>query len=124
MDNIYIVMLMLILHWIGDFLFQTRQMADNKSSSLYWLTSHVLWYCVAFTPMFFIIGEGTAYIEFMVLLFSTHWITDLITSKITTLCWKKQKIKLFFTVIGFDQLIHALTLLYLYKIFVEPFVFI
>lgn len=122
--EMYILMLIFILHWIGDFIFQTRQMADNKSSSIYWLTSHVLWYCMAFTPFFFIIGEGVAYIEFMAILFGTHWVTDFITSKVTTWCWKKKKIKLFFTVIGFDQLIHAITLIWIYKFFIEPFVFI
>lgn len=124
MNTINILTLLFILHFIGDFLFQTRQMANNKSKSLYWLTSHVLYYCSAFMPIFLLIGIETQYIEFMFVLFTTHWLTDFFTSKLTTYCWEKRKIKMFFVVIGFDQMIHVITLLYIYKYLIRPYVFI
>ena len=124
MDIITLLIGMFTLHFIGDFVFQTRKMADNKSKSIYYLTSHVLWYCIAFMPTFLLIGGNVAYVEFMVVLFTTHWITDFITSKITTYFWKKKQIKSFFTTIGFDQLIHIITLLLMFKYFIHPIVFI
>lgn len=124
MDITYLLMGLFSLHFIGDFVFQTRQMAEIKSKSVFWLSLHVLWYCFAFFPVAFGIGFDTPYVEFMFLLFTTHWLTDFITSKITTYFWKKKKIKAFFTTIGFDQLIHIATLLLLFKYFIQPFVFI
>lgn len=35
-----------LTHYIADFLCQTREMANNKSSSVYWLTLHVLTYSI------------------------------------------------------------------------------
>jgi hypothetical protein len=124
MDTITLLIGMFTLHFIGDFVFQSKIMANNKSKSIYYLTSHVLCYCAAFIPIFLLIGGNTAYVEFMVVLFTTHWITDFITSKITSYFWKKKQIKAFFTTIGLDQLIHTVTLLFLYKYLVEPLVFI
>ena len=124
MDIFYLLIGMFTLHFIGDFLFQTREMANKKSKSIYYLTLHVLWYSVAYIPTGLLIGYDTPYIEFLVLLSITHWITDFITSKCTSYFWEKKQIKAFFTTIGFDQLIHTITLLLLFKYFIHPIVFI
>ena len=120
MDIITLLIGMFTLHFVGDFVFQTRKMADNKSKSIYYLTSHVFWYCFAFMPTFLLIGIGIQYLEFIGVLFATHWVTDFITSNF----WKKKQIKLFFTTIGFVQLIHTITLLLIFKYFIYPIVFI
>jgi len=124
MDITNLLIMFFSLHFVGDFVFQTRQMAENKSKSIYWLTSHVLWYCVAFMPIAFLIGLETQYIEFQFVLFTTHWLTDFFTSKLTSYFWKKRKVKAFFMVIGFDQLIHIITLLLIFKYLIHPYVFI
>ena len=115
MENDYTVLLiiMFIMHWVGDFVFQTRKIADNKSKSIKYLTQHVFLYMCTFTPMVFAIGFGTEFLWFIFLLFSTHWITDFITSKFTRYFWRKKNIRAFFTTVGFDQLIHAVTLFWL-----------
>jgi len=124
MDIITLLIGMFTLHFIGDFIFQTRKMADNKSKSIFYLTLHVFWYSAAFMPTFLLIGIGVPYLKFIGVLFTTHWITDFITSKITSYFWKKKRIKAFFNIIGFDQLIHIVTLLLIFKYFIHPIVFI
>jgi hypothetical protein len=124
MDTLNVLILIFALHFIGDFIFQTREMAENKSKSIYWLTYHVFNYCLPFVPIAFLIGFDVQYIEFLFVLFITHWLTDFFTSKATSYFWKNKKEKLFFSMIGFDQLIHTITLIEIYKYFIHPFVFI
>lgn len=118
METIGHLIFIFFLHWFGDFVLQSRNVAEKKSKSIKHLTIHVFFYVTAFSPMVFSIGFGLNFIYFILLLFSTHWITDFITSKITTYFWGKKNIKAFFTTIGFDQFLHAVQLLILYYIFV------
>jgi uncharacterized membrane protein YedE/YeeE len=114
------VILILFIHFVADFLLQSREMATNKSKSLYWLSAHVIVYSVitgigwsifinppsfGFDPFLFIVG----------LTFITHWVTDFCTSKLTTYFYTKEKYFEFFGVIGLDQLIHTITLLLTYQ---------
>jgi len=112
-----LLIIIMMFHFIGDFLLQSRKMADNKSKSIKWLTLHVLSYCLPFLPL---INGGLSMnlLWFFLLLFSTHWITDFITSKLTSYFYKQQKIKNFFIVVGFDQFIHTTTLLILTNKFI------
>ena len=108
-----LLIIIFFLHFIADFGLQTRKMAENKSHSIKYLTLHVLTYCIPFLILIVGFGWTTDFLWFMLWLFGTHWITDFITSKITAYFWKKKKIKDFFLMIGFDQFIHAVTLLIL-----------
>lgn len=99
------ILTLLFLHWFADFVCQTREMANNKSKSVKWLSIHVLVY----SAFFIIISPMYALINGIL-----HWITDFTTSKITSHYWKEQKIKAFFTTIGFDQFIHAASLFLTY----------
>jgi hypothetical protein len=99
-------------------------MATNKSSSLYWLTVHVLTYTSVTMIGWFILFAytlpymGERFSELIVqsagLTFITHWVTDFITSRITSNLYKKEKYFEFFAVIGLDQFVHATTLLLTY----------
>jgi hypothetical protein len=103
----------LFVHYVGDFLLQSRKMADNKSKSLKWLSLHVLTYTfnlLIFTSVFvFDFGIGVLY--WIALNGVLHWITDFFTSKLTTHYYKKEDWKSFFSVVGFDQFVHGATLL-------------
>lgn len=111
--EVILLILVFFLHLIGDFVLQTRKMAENKSKSIKYLTYHVLSYCIPFLILFFGFVDKIEYLYFIFLLFTTHWITDFITSKITTHYWQHKKIHAFFLTIGFDQFIHAATLIIL-----------
>lgn len=113
---------MLVVHWFADFVMQTRAMANNKSKSLYYLTLHVLVYTIStmilwtvFMPLFFGIECSTNTILLaMGLIFLTHWPTDKITSNITKYFYAKGNEKMFFTTIGFDQVLHFLQLFWIF----------
>jgi hypothetical protein len=119
---IWIVIYLMFVHWFSDFVLQTRHMANRKSESNYYLTMHVIFYTVS-TIFFWMIGfllfniEYTFFTMFLAFLitFVTHWVTDYITSRINSRLYKNEKIKSFFTMIGFDQWIHTVTLLLTYQ---------
>jgi hypothetical protein len=109
--------LLFTLHFIGDFMLQTHKQAINKSTSIKYLTYHVLTYCIPFL-VFLTGGLSLNMLWFFLLLFGTHWVTDFVTSKITSYFWQKKDMHNFFVIIGFDQLIHILTLMYLLDTFI------
>ena len=119
--SLFIVISILIIHWFADFILQTDEQAKNKSHSLEALTKHVLSYTIpwmvfclfAFKPD--PAGPILA-IQFIIVTFSCHWVTDFFTSKINSKLWKDGKVHLFFVSIGFDQLLHFVQLLLTYQL--------
>jgi hypothetical protein len=127
--EIWMILFIMLGHWIADFVGQTDQMARNKSISIWWLTNHVGAYTSVMTIWisFLIIGRSLfgdvmlpdifLLVPVVILIFITHWVTDFITSKITTKLWERGKMHNFFVVIGFDQWLHLVQLLIIYKVF-------
>lgn len=101
MIELSMLLTIIVLHFISDFVLQTEQMALNKSSSNYWLGLH----CVIYGIPFLILGWKYALINAI-----AHFIIDYITSRITKYLWNKEKVHEFFVVIGFDQMLHMITL--------------
>ncbi len=110
------IILIGLIHFVSDFLCQTREMATNKSKSLYWLTLHVFVYTTitAFAWSYFTTDIKTLGFVWLAT-FISHWVTDFITSKGTTYFYQKENMFGFFGVVGFDQLIHSSTLLITYN---------
>lgn len=107
-------------HYVADFLCQTRQMANNKGKSIYWLTMHVLTYATIVTLGWIAFTfDPIILLKVWLTTFVTHWLTDFITSKFTTYFYTKNNMFGFFGVIGFDQLIHSTTLLLTYNYFIH-----
>ncbi len=99
----------LFAHWLGDFLFQTRRIAHEKSKNLFWLTIHILIYSISlFIISSVIFQEMQLILKFVGLNALFHWITDFITSKLTSRYRSNERV--FFLLLGFDQLIHHFTL--------------
>jgi len=96
------VCFLLFVHWVADFVFQSDTMAQRKSYSKKSLTFHVLVYSI-----FFIIF-GLVYAVINGLL---HWIIDFFTSKASSYLYKQNRIHDFFVVVGFDQFLHACSLI-------------
>ena len=106
------------LHFIGDFMLQTHKQATNKSKSIKYLTYHVLTYCLPFFALIALGGLSYNMLYFFLLLFGTHWLTDFFSSKATSYFYRKQDWHNFFVIVGFDQLVHIITLMYLTDIFI------
>lgn len=105
----------LVLHWLADFVCQSDKMAINKSSSIKWLSIHVLSYSlIMFLGLIFCVPFETN-ISFLIVNFVMHFITDLNTSRLNAWLYKKSR-HWFFVGIGFDQLIHMITLFYFYNV--------
>lgn len=94
---------LLLAHFVGDFLFQPRWMADNKSKSWIVLALHGVFYC---TPFLFWNPVGWVGLQAVL-----HIGVDAVTSRITYRLYQAGEIRWFFAVIGADQLIHQTCLL-------------
>ena len=117
--------ILIVLHFIADFVCQSDKMAINKSKSNYWLTVHVITYSF----VLLILG-GTLYNTYTGIWFNEavgwyvivnailHWITDYFTSRLNSYLWKKEMRHWFFVGIGFDQVIHYGCLLYTYDLII------
>ena len=109
----YIIIILLFLHFVGDFIFQSDKIAINKSESIKLLTLHcyvymsLFYFCFTWSKMFY---NGTI---FLLLIFISHFIIDFITSRITKKFFNEGKRYKFFITIGFDQFLHLSILLIL-----------
>lgn len=102
-----ISLILLINHFVADFLFQNDWMAVNKSKRWDALFLHCFIYAFSF------IWLGW---KFVLITFVLHFITDAITSRITRrLYYPVFHRHWFFAVIGLDQLIHYICLAYTIK---------
>jgi hypothetical protein len=100
------VIVILVMHFLADFVCQNDWMAVNKSKRFDALLAHV---CIYAAP-FMVFGW-----RFSLITFLTHIITDAITSRCTSYLWQQNQRHWFFVVIGLDQLIHTVTLLLTYQ---------
>lgn len=94
------------MHFVADFLFQTNDMALNKSHSMKWLGIHALVYSL---PFIFFFGILYAVVNGIL-----HFAVDGISSKMTANAWQAGDMRSFFNIIGFDQAIHLTILLLTY----------
>jgi len=101
----------LFAHFVGDFPLQSDAMAKGKSSSFRWLALHALTYSITVALMLSLVmdpltahmiafGNGAA-----------HFVIDAVTSRLSKRQFDLGNIHNAFTVIGFDQFLHASILL-------------
>lgn len=125
-----VIIILLIAHWLGDFVMQKEEWARGKHNSFTDLISHTLHYALTMYVIllvFHLFKYGNE-IQFISLLYFwfitlvTHTIVDFFTSKIThkyssKMEWYFSKKTLgFFPTIGLDQTIHYIILFYTYQI--------
>lgn len=101
---------LLATHWVGDFILQTNFQASNKSKRLDALSLHVATYTVTLFAAAIILFGITAAVIFAAINGALHFVTDYITSRVSSKLWAEQNLHHFFVMIGFDQLIHQATL--------------
>ena len=104
---------LLAVHWLGDFVLQSHWMSVNKSKRLDALAIHVAAYTTTLlvgSALLFGVHEIGSLALFVGVNGTLHFATDFVTSRITSRLWHQQREHLFFVVVGFDQLIHQVTL--------------
>jgi len=124
MIEIFIALSVLfVLHFVGDFICQSDRMAKGKSASWKILLEHVMTYYLVI-GVGFILFKWAFYPDmgsltvFLLVNLVAHFVTDFFTSKWTTKLYLQDKRHWFFVVIGLDQLMHILTLMWTYKLLV------
>lgn len=126
--NIWIVLIILAIHWFADFVMQTDMQAKNKSTDNEYLLEHTLTYCSIWMIASSAVVLASFYngnlnmqlilnlFFFTCITFVLHTITDYITSRINSKLWAEGKTHEFFVSIGFDQLLHFTQLLLTYQL--------
>lgn len=105
-----LILLIVIAHYVADWLCQTREMAEGKSSSWYWLNLHGGVYTCA---LLIAIETQVSYDKALPWAFlngAAHWITDALTSRLNAWSWKTGHKGGFWNGVGGDQCLHYLTL--------------
>lgn len=101
----------LAVHYVGDFLLQTRWMALGKGKSALPLTVHVGVYTTTlFVGCLWWFESVWLAMVYAGLNGMVHWCVDFVTSRCTTYAHAWGWNRVFFNVIGFDQLLHQLAL--------------
>lgn len=101
---------MVWLHFVADFILQSDKVAGAKSSNNRILFFHVLLYSFPFLPFaVWYLGPING-MWFILINLAAHFVTDYITSRMTSKLYKAGERHWFFVVIGADQAIHMSTL--------------
>ena len=120
LPQIWQLVALLAVHWVADFLCQTRWMAENKSKRIDALSAHVATYSLVLAmSAVLLFGPGRNVLWFILANAALHFATDFVTSRLTTKLWQNKNVFGFFAVIGFDQLLHQIALAATLVIFIE-----
>lgn len=119
--NIFI--LIIVTHWIADFIFQSESWATNKSKSNSALLKHTFTYSwIWLIAVFVFTGDAKHSLLFAAVTFALHTATDYVTSRIVS---KRFSDGIYgtpipnvgaFSLIGFDQVLHYLQLIITYHL--------
>lgn len=106
--SLFEIFMILLIHWVADFVLQTDWQAKNKSINNNALLTHtgaysIVW-LVIFGPLFGLIT------------FVTHTVTDYFTSRLNKYLWEKGDVHNFFVSVGFDQVLHYVQLFLTYQL--------
>lgn len=120
MVNEFVLLAILIIHWVADFILQSDANAKGKSSSWIHLLSHTFIYSLVWIPCVLVYLHYTSEISpllrifetlaFVVITFISHTITDYITSREVKKLFAKNDHHNGFILIGFDQMLHYVQL--------------
>lgn len=115
------ILLILFMHTVADFVFQTDRVAKGKSGSNRILVEHILLYSwIMLIPAGILassllsVGLGV-FALWIVVNAVLHFGTDYVTSRMTSYYWKNENRHMFFVTVGFDQFAHVAALLCTYK---------
>lgn len=108
MVKIETIIWLLFAHWIADFVCQSDWMAQNKSKNNTALMIH----CCVYGLVMMLMSWNYIFGAIVMLI---HHPVDYVTSRINSKLWAEKKVHWFFVSVGFDQWIHFVTLILVYK---------
>lgn len=103
MIDLNLLSMVILAHFVGDFIFQTDVMAGNKSKKTFWLWAHIL----AYSTSLMVFGPAYALVNAVL-----HFWVDFFTSRGTSKLYAMGRRHDFFVLIGFDQALHMLILIW------------
>lgn len=114
------IFIILLIHWVADFILQTDKQAKGKSENWNALLDHTCTYSLFwfFAGLIFssYLNDNYANIAmFTSFTFICHTITDYFTSRLNSYLWKRGDSYKFFISVGFDQILHYVQLFLTYK---------
>lgn len=104
--NLWTLSTILLVHFVADFILQSDWMAQGKSKRL-GLNINMGAHIGVYTACLMFLGPVWALVNG-----AMHYVTDVVTSNATSHLWKKGERHWFFVVIGADQLIHYLCMVW------------
>jgi hypothetical protein len=119
MMSLQMIAWLLLGHWIGDYLLQTRRMANAKHRDLEMLLLHVLVYSAIMMTFVRVACPGLATVPalaFVTMTAAAHAAVDALSSRLTHWSWGHAKEKLFFCVLGADQVLHVIAVLGVFQL--------
>jgi Protein of unknown function (DUF3307) len=102
--------LLLLAHWVGDFVLQSQWQATNKSKRLDALALHVAIYSAVLLVAAVILLGAWRGVVFTLVNAALHFATDFVTSRVAARFWEQRDWHRFFVMLGFDQFVHHATL--------------
>lgn len=125
-----LISFLFLFHFISDFVLQPDKIAKTKSKKISSLLIHIAIYGSSFfvmslvTSLFFKGVLNLPIVTLVVYCLVNSWLhlmVDFVTSKVTSYLWKEGRVHDFFVVIGIDQLLHNLCLIWTLVIFLKLF---
>lgn len=115
MIDLKTIILILVVHFLADFVLQTQEQAEKKSTDTDFLIYHVatytaVWLFISYTML----GTWWKPLIFAFLTFLAHYWTDYCTSRQVKRWFEKKNWHNGFVVIGADQILHYVQLLLTY----------
>lgn len=104
------LLLILLSHFLCDFVLQTPKQAERKHKIEWELFMHVLMYSLVMSAFMFIILTPNHVLEFFIITFITHIVIDGITSNISKIFFDKKDYHNGFVTVGADQVLHYIQL--------------
>jgi len=119
--NLITIFVVLLTHWVADFILQTDKQAKGKSKNWSDLLAHTFTYSTMWIFASCLLigyenkGQATQWYVIHAFLFGLvtficHTITDYFTSRLNAKLWAKGDVHNFFVSIGFDQVLHYIQL--------------
>lgn len=108
-----IAFVIIVVHFVADFVLQTDKQAKGKSKNWGDLLSHTYIYSMVWiiVGIIYAISLKDSYQEwdvtsFVAITFACHTLQDYFTSRLNSRLWADGKVHNFFVSVGFDQVLH------------------